>query len=241
MKILKYALVVMTMLSMNSCINYIDNYDEPNAGVEGVIEDAETGEAIPLNPAGGNGLIVRLTEIEPIEATQSNDFRADLDGTFTHRMLFEGKYTITTVDGPFVEQPEEVIKLKGVTKVTLKAVPYSRLKVNSSSANGRVFTLDYTVTPSSSDINVTNVYGYWNYSPACGDGGSNQAGWMELKNEDGTPQLNGSAVFDLTNNGTLEENLYKVKANGGKLYFRVAAKVNGRLNYSTVQTLTLDI
>ena len=239
MKFVKYILATLALLPMTSCINYIDNYDEPNAAIEGVIKDKETGENIPLNVEGSNGLIIRLTEIYPMEATNSNDFRAKLDGTFTNRMLFNGTYKITTVDGPFLEQPEKEIKLNGDTKVTLEATPYTRIKIESATANGRVFTIKYTVTKSEDDLNVTDVYGFWNWNSRVGDGGANQAGWQALKDADGAPQLSGEAVFDLTDNGAINDNLHMIQANGSKLFFRIAAKVNNRLNYSTVAEVKL--
>ena len=44
----------------------------------------------------------------------------------------------------------------------------------------------------------------------------------------------GTIVFDLENDKTYQDNLYKIQANGNKIYVRVGAKTEGAVNYSTI-------
>ena len=58
---------------MTSCVNELDNYDEPNGGISGTIVDAETGEAVPLPVQGSTGVIIKMME-QNTGATKSVDF-----------------------------------------------------------------------------------------------------------------------------------------------------------------------
>lgn len=44
----------------------------------------------------------------------------------------------------------------------------------------------------------------------------------------------GRSFFDLENDKTYQDNLYKIQANGNKIYVRVGAKTEGAVNYSTI-------
>ena len=55
-----------------------------------------------------------------------------------------------------------------------------------------------------------------------------KAGKQTVKEQEGT------IVFDLENDKTYQDNLYKIQANGNKIYVRVGAKTEGAVNYSTI-------
>lgn len=89
-------------------------------------------------------------------------------------------------------------------------------------------TITYKVNPTNSNFKVSEVYGYWNFAPGVDNGNANQAGKQTVKEQEGT------IVFDLENDKTYQDNLYKIQANGNKIYVRVGAKTEGAVNYSTI-------
>ena len=117
--------------------------------------------------------------------------------------------------------------MKGQTTLDLKATPYARIEA-SAQVNGKKIAITYKVIPTSSDFNVSEVYGYWNFAPGVDNGSANQAGKQTVK------ELEGTIVFDLENDKNYQDNLYKIQGNGNKIYVRVGAKTEGAINYSTI-------
>lgn len=228
----KIILLLMTVCSFSfmSCLNDLDNYDAPNGGIKGHILDAETNEPIPLPVQGSTGVIINMYE-QNTDATKSIDFYAKYDGSFENSQLFNCDYKVV-VNGPFVSPCEEVVKVKGQTTIDLKATPYSRITATAS-ASGQKVTISYKVTPTNSSYTVSEVYGYWNFAPGVDNGGANLAGKVTVKNTEGVIE------FDLGNDNTFKSNLYKIQANGNKIYLRIGAKTENVINYSQTITVTL--
>lgn len=208
-----------------SCLSELDNYDAPDGGIKGQILDAETNEPIPLPVQGSTGVIINMIE-QNTDATQSVDFYAKLDGSYENSKLFNCDYKIV-VNGPFVSPCEEFVTVKGQTTLDLKATPYARISASAQVA-GKKVTITYKVTPTNSSYNVAEVYGYWNFAPGVDNGNANQAGKQTVKD------LEGTIVFDLENEKNYQDNLYKIKGNGNKIYVRVGAKTENAINYSTI-------
>ena len=122
---------------------------------------------------------------------------------------------------------EEFVTVKGQTTLDLKATPYARINA-SAQVTGKKITITYKVNPTNSNFKVSEVYGYWNFAPGVDNGNANQAGKQTVKEQEGT------IVFDLENDKTYQDNLYKIQANGNKIYVRVGAKTEGAVNYSTI-------
>jgi hypothetical protein len=213
-----------------SCVNELDNYEAPNGGVYGTIIDRETNQPVPLPVQGSTGVIIRLME-QGTSATQTVDFYAKYDGSFENSMVFNCDYLIT-VDGPFVEKGEVKATVKGQTKVDLPVLPCARIDATAS-VSGKVITVNYKVQPTSNAHTVSEVYGYWNFAPGVDNGTANQAGKVTVTETEGT------IVFDLTDNAEYNNNLYKIRANGNRIYVRVGVGTNGGINYSQVITVTL--
>ena len=206
-------------LCFTSCLSDMDNYESPNGGIKGQILDAETNEPIPLPVQGSTGVIINMFE-QNTDATQSVDFYAKMDGSYENAKLFNCDYKIV-VNGPFVSPCEEFVTVKGQT--TLDA------RINASAqVTGKKITITYKVNPTNSNFKVSEVYGYWNFAPGVDNGNANQAGKQTVKEQEGT------IVFDLENDKTYQDNLYKIQANGNKIYVRVGAKTEGAVNYSTI-------
>ena len=192
-------------LCFTSCLSDMDNYESPNGGIKGQILDAETNEPIPLPVQGSTGVIINMFE-QNTDATQSVDFYAKMDGSYENAKLFNCDYKIV-VNGPFVSPCEEFVTVKGQTTLDLKATPYARINA-SAQVTGKKITITYKVNPTNSYFKVSEVYG--------------------VKEQEGT------IVFDLENDKTYQDNLYKIQANGNKIYVRVGAKTEGAVNYSTI-------
>jgi hypothetical protein len=218
------------MFLMNGCLNELDNYDAPDGGIKGRILDAETGEPVPLPVQGSTGTIINLFELNT-DATKSIDFYAKYDGTYENAQVFNGDYEIV-VNGPFVSPCEGNVTVKGQTSYDLKALPYARISA-SASVSGGVVTVQYAVNPTSPSFEVSDVYGYWNFAPGIDDGVANYAGKITVA---GT---SGEIKFDLLNNQTYKDNHYKIQANGNRIYVRVGAKTDGKVNYSVILEVTV--
>lgn len=230
-KIFLLMMAVCSLICFGSCIDELDNYEAPNGGIKGTILDAETNQPIPLPVQGSNGAVVKLYE-QNTGATQSIDFRAKMDGTYENSQVFNCEYKIV-VEGPFAQPCEDMVTVHGQTVKDLKTIPYARIEANAS-VSGRVVTINYNVDPTDASYNVSEVYGYWNFAPGVDDNGSNRAGKVTVSD------TQGSITLDLSNDATFLDNLYKIKANNNKIYVRVGAKTEGKINYSTIIELTIQ-
>jgi hypothetical protein len=213
------------------CGNELDNYEAPDGGISGQIIDAETGQPVPLPVEGSSGVIVNLYELGT-GATKSVDFYAKADGSYANTKVFNGQYRIV-VNGPFVDICSDTVVISGQTRLDLKCIPYSRIKATAS-VSGRVVTINYAITPTRSSDVVSDVYGIWNISPGVDNSTANCVGLQTVKNN-----TNGSFVFDLDKEKAFASNAYKIQANGNKVYFRIGAKVSGKVNYSTTMEVTV--
>lgn len=109
-----------------------DNYDAPDAGIEGVIYDSTTGQ--PLQTASGKtSMQIRIYETTWAENDSSitvspQDLNMKQDGTFSNYKLFPGVYTVQPFQGAFYP-----LSSKGIKKVALNS--------------GEVTKVEFTVTP----------------------------------------------------------------------------------------------
>lgn len=225
MKILFYGLMGLLLFTVSSCLNDLDNYDDPDGGIYGTILDQVTNKPVPLPVQGSTGVIINLIE-QNSNATRSVDFYAKLDGTFQNSRVFNSDYKVV-VNGPFVQTAEQSVNVNGQTKLDFMVIPYSRINATAS-VTDKTITITYDVEKSDPSFTVTEVYGYWNFAPGVDNGTSNQAGKITTTN------ISGTLTFDLSSNKTFNDNLYKIKANGNKIYLRVGAKTNNAINYSEV-------
>ncbi len=230
MKKISLFLSLLCVLFLAGCQNDLDNYDAPNGGIKGRILDAQTNEPIPLPVQGSTGVIINMFE-QNTGATKSVDFYARQDGTFENSQLFNCDYRLE-VKGPFILTGENLVTVKGQTNFDITATPYARIQA-SATATGNTVTITYKVTPTSPGYTVTEVYGIWNFAPGVDAGQANLAGKKTVTATEGT------LVFDLGSDNVFNTNLYKIKANGNKVYLRVGAKTAGFVNYSQVITVTL--
>ncbi len=231
MKKIGFLILALCSLCLTSCLDELDNYDAPNGGIKGRILDASTGQPIPLPVQGSGGVIIRLYE-QGTNASQSVDFYAKQDGTFENSQVFNCDYLVVA-EGPFEQNPEGTVKVSGQTTFDLTATPMARIEA-SATASGRIVTINYKVTPSKANYQVSEVYGIWNYAPGVDNGGANQAGKKTVSD------TSGSITFNLDEESNFKDYQYKIKSNGNKIYLRVGARTEGKINYSEVMEVTVN-
>lgn len=213
-------------------LTVLDNYKAPDAVLKGQILDSLTNEPIPLPVQGGNGTIIRLME-QNTGATQSHDFRALQDGSYSRSNLFNADYKMT-VEGPFTSPCVEFVTVNGNTSFDVHANPLSRIKA-SASVSGKSVTVTYAVTPSEG-VAVSSVEGYWNYAP-----GVDNKYQAENTGKQTATALAGTFTFDLTNDATYKINLPKIQSNKNRIYLRVGARASsGAYNFSTTMEVTVQ-
>lgn len=228
----KISLMLITIiytLILTGCLNELDNYEAPDGGIKGRVIDAETNEPIPLPFQGSTGVIINMFE-QNTNATKSVDFYAKHDGTFENSRMFNCEYQIV-VNGPFIEKCESMVTINGQTSIDLKAIPYARISA-SATTSGEKITITYKVNPTNPSFQVSEVYGYWNFVPGVDNGNANHAEKVTVNQQEGTIE------FDLSDNDTFKANLYKIKANGNKIYVRIGAKTENIVNYSPTIVVT---
>jgi hypothetical protein len=218
------------LVTLNGCIQGLDNYDAPNGGIKGLILDEETNKPIPLPVQGSTGVIVKMYE-QNTNATQSVDFYAKYDGSYENSKIFNNEYKIV-VNGPFVEPCEDTIKVNGATTFDLRATPFSRIEASANYAEG-VVKIQYEVKPTDNSFTVDNVFGYWNFAPGVDDGVANYAKKVTTKD------IQGQITFDLKNDNIFKNNEHKIVSNGNKIYVRIGAVIQGKINYSTIIAVQL--
>jgi hypothetical protein len=218
------------MYLLTGCLSDLDNYDAPGGGINGKILDAETNQPVPLPVQGSTGTIINLYELNT-DATKSIDFYAKYDGSYENSQVFNGDYEIV-VNGPFVSPCKGNVTVKGQTSYDLKALPCARIHA-SATVSGGIVTVQYEVNPTSPSFEVSNVYGYWNFAPGVDDGVANHAEKITVS------ETSGEIKFDLNNSVTYKNNHYKIQANGNRIYVRIGARVDGKVNYSVILPVTV--
>lgn len=102
-----------------------DNYELPNASIQGVLRDATTNE--PVNGVVGNGNFGDLQffqtdyGVENPAGFTTAGFKAD--GSYANATLFDGTYKLVP-RGPYFYTDTTVVELKGNMEVDLKVVPF---------------------------------------------------------------------------------------------------------------------
>ena len=104
------AFALLTLFAVTSCdLLEIDNYDGPNATIEGKILDIETGELVEQD-------IIDGAQIEFIEHGFENPETQYMviknNGTYRNNVMFAGSYTMSLMRGNFVSVKDQEVVVK---------------------------------------------------------------------------------------------------------------------------------
>ena len=221
MKIIKYIFAI-SFLAVFFYACEIDNYDAPSAGIYGKIVDSETGQPyISRSPGGGK---IRLLEQSSEYPTPTPiDVEIMENGQFRHEMLFTGTYQVYPWDGAFVYSGGNVtVNVDGVKEVNFSVLPY--LRIAASVSNNKI---TYTITrPASVTSKVVEIaFMVNNYNIVDESVCTETSG--------GLVRLNVADVPDSEIIGVARTYTFSGISATNK-YFRVAARVGSKWNYSPV-------
>ncbi|MGC3946447.1 MAG: DUF3823 domain-containing protein [Chryseolinea sp.] len=144
MKILNCMAIVACIVLLTGCFNTdIDNYDGPNASIQGQVIDNVTGEGIQTEQP--NGFRVRLIENGYINVIPI-DFWGKADGSFRNTQLFSNDYRVIPIEGPFLKPDTARITISGATEVSFTVTPFATVHASTPRVVGKNVIIDYTLT-----------------------------------------------------------------------------------------------
>ena len=138
MKKLKYY-IVLFLITIIAVSCEMDNYDGPDATIQGVIYDATTNK--PLQVEHGSG-ILRLRELswakgDTLAYIGNQTLSVMQDGTYKNTKWFSGEYLMLPYNGPFfpyddkykdLDDAGELVTVKGVTTKDFTVTPFLTLE-----------------------------------------------------------------------------------------------------------------
>ncbi len=222
------SLVLLTVIVFSSCnLLEIDNYDGPNASIEGKILDIETGELVEQD-------IIDGAQIEYIEHGFENPEIQYMiiknNGTYQNNIMFAGTYTMSLLRGNFVSIKDQEVIVKGHTVQDFKVQPYIRIKDASIQKTGNKvvakFRLEKTV-----DQEIVEVALYAHREPNVGD----PLNEFVVKEKVDNNNLDNEFILelDLTNKNIKAGTLY---------YFRIGARINiGGAKFNYVPAVRIEL
>lgn len=144
MKLINFISIMICLVLMTSCLDTdIDNYDAPNAGIQGKVIDNVTNEGIQSEQP--NGFRVRLLEsgyknVIPI------DFWGKADGSFRNTQLFSNEYRVIPIEGAFLMPDTVRISINGLTDVNFTVTPFATVHSSTPRVVGNSVVIDYTLS-----------------------------------------------------------------------------------------------
>ncbi|MDP9080772.1 MAG: DUF3823 domain-containing protein [Bacteroidota bacterium] len=205
-----------------------DNYPTPNAGIEGKITDAATGQ--PFQTEQPNGVKIRLIEESYGSNVTPNDFWARADGSFENTQVFADKYKVVPIEGAFFPADTAEVNIKGLTNVDFKVVPFLTVTATAAPASGSVV-VNYTISRSQVGGKIgqsrTLVSAYPTVSNTINEFSSSH----DLSGTDDAAVL--AAQYTDTISGLKSGSTYYVRVGA------IAANANNKYNYSPVIKVTI--
>ncbi len=121
-----YTTVLVSLFLFNGCdLQEIDNYDGPNATINGGIYDELTGELLQQDII--NGMQIEYVE-QGFDNPQIQYMVVKNNGTYRNDLMFAATYTIRPVRGNFVPVDEQTIEVAGSTRKNFEVQPYIRIR-----------------------------------------------------------------------------------------------------------------
>lgn len=138
-----YIIVLFISTVFTSC--EIDNFDGPDSGISGVVIDKTTGEGIQTDQP--NGYKIRLLE-DGYQNAIPQDFWAKYDGSFKNTQLFSNSYTVSVIEGAFINPASQKVTLKKgeITDVSFTVIPFMSIKASEPVVIGKSVQVSYTLS-----------------------------------------------------------------------------------------------
>lgn len=127
-----YKILLLFLLASFVCACEKDNYDAPEAAVEGTIIDKTTGQPMELSQGTGN-FVLRIVETsfahgDSTKVVTPQSLNMMQDGTFTNTRLFAGTYDMYPYESACYEgiESKQLVKLSngGTASAKFEVTPY---------------------------------------------------------------------------------------------------------------------
>lgn len=147
---------------MISCLSY-DNYDAPNATLQGSVTDLNGN---PLYVESGDGIRIKLMDYGWNDNPEEQYLKVKMDGTYINTKLFASTYDIVA-EGPFiplvqtdskgniiVDKTQKGVKVKGTTTINFSVEPFLKVAWEGEPTfeNG-IMTTNFKITRGTDDPN----------------------------------------------------------------------------------------
>lgn len=161
-KFIHYSLLLMAMAFFTTACD-VDNYDEPDASITGIVIDKTTGEG--FNSEQPNGFRIKWTERSWGDNVQPDYFWGMEDGKFNWDWVFgysDSQYEIQPVEGAFVTPEAQVVTIKKGERKELKfeVIPFIHIDSNYE-LNGKELTVRFTATRPAGSTPTYNLNQAW--------------------------------------------------------------------------------
>jgi hypothetical protein len=145
-----FACALTLTFALSSCDWFeLDNQEGWDASVEGQILDAGTGQ--PMQFEQGSSTIAVVEKFGNADANQY--WYVKSNGSYKNTLVFAGQYTMNTLSGNFVADPQTFELKKGSNKVDFKVTPYVRIENVSFAMDGKKIKATCKVSSPVADVN----------------------------------------------------------------------------------------
>ena len=163
-KLLIFALIIGSAIVFNSCSMFeIDNYDGPDATLQGSITDKDGN---PLYVESGNGIRIKLMDYGWSDDPEPLYYYVKMDGTYINTKVFSSTYDIVA-EGPFVplvqtdgsgniivDETKKNVKVSGTTTIDFQVEPFLKVEwVGEPAFENGLMTVQFKVTRGTDDPN----------------------------------------------------------------------------------------
>ncbi|MBO9204469.1 MULTISPECIES: DUF3823 domain-containing protein [Niastella] len=147
-----------------------DNYDAPDASLEGNLVDQQSKSNIQT--ATGN-VTIRLEQLSWSATPAPQDIPVKMDGTFKNSKLFKGHYRVSIKGGAFWAVPPVELDVDKNTKYDFNLTPYLYLNSFTTKLDSNQLTLRFTMqAPIAGMPSIAEIQPYVNTTSLVGPGAS---------------------------------------------------------------------
>ena len=215
-----------------------DNYEAPDAGINGTVTDAVTGKGLIAEQP--NGFNIRYKEIDAkYPNAQWRSFWGKPDGTFQHNKLFAATYEVYPADGafvPFTDAQHQKITLGGGEQKTVNftVTPYVSIsEFTVQKVNGDSVSIKFKLKRNEGTIVDYRVFAT-NRTPLVGTNATDNVGGDAVALQESDLNADGSLTIETGRKGF-------TPASGNRYWFRIGVRCTqspaNRYNLSEVKEI----